>query len=68
MGFGRVDPLIPDGDLLEIQKTYCMLKDGGFLFLGVPVGWDTVIWNSHRIYGRIRLGMIVTGTVRFTLL
>ena len=27
------------------------MHPGGLLFLAVPVGRDTVVFNNHRIYG-----------------
>ncbi|KAI1715868.1 hypothetical protein Ddc_10786 [Ditylenchus destructor] len=61
-GLGRYgDPLDPFGDVKEIQKIRCMLKPGGLLFLGLPVGKDTVGNNCHRIYGRLRLPFMFEG-------
>eukprot|EP00607_Mallomonas_marina_P008269 CAMPEP_0182417472 /NCGR_PEP_ID=MMETSP1167-20130531/1964_1 /TAXON_ID=2988 /ORGANISM="Mallomonas Sp, Strain CCMP3275" /LENGTH=230 /DNA_ID=CAMNT_0024591087 /DNA_START=492 /DNA_END=1184 /DNA_ORIENTATION=+ len=59
-GLGRYgDPLNPFGDMEAIAKIHCMLKRGGVLFIGFPVGADYVTWNAHRIYGRIRLNMLL---------
>mmetsp|Transcript_30448 Transcript_30448/g.30958 ORF Transcript_30448/g.30958 Transcript_30448/m.30958 type:complete len:349 (-) Transcript_30448:326-1372(-) len=59
-GLGRYgDPLNPFGDMEAIGKIHCMLNLGGILFLAVPVGLDYVSWNVHRIYGRIRLSMLL---------
>ena len=55
------DPRDPIGDLREVQKVWCMLKRGGILFLGLPRGQDQLVYNAHRIYGRIRLAMIFDG-------
>ncbi|KAK6053192.1 hypothetical protein COOONC_09304 [Cooperia oncophora] len=55
------DPMDPIGDLREVWKTHCLLKKGGLFFLGLPRGRDTVVFNLHRIYGQIRLGMIMAG-------
>ncbi|KAK6022398.1 hypothetical protein OSTOST_11909, partial [Ostertagia ostertagi] len=61
-GLGRYgDPMDPIGDLREVWKTYCMLKRGGIFFLGLPRGRDTVVFNLHRIYGPVRLAMIMAG-------
>jgi hypothetical protein len=35
-----------------------MLKPGGILFLGLPLGRDEVQFNAHRIYGYRRLSII----------
>lgn len=61
-GLGRYgDPLNPKGDLEAMKKLRCQLKEEGILFLSVPVGKDTIVWNAHRIYGRIRLPMLLEG-------
>lgn len=61
-GLGRYgDALDPVGDLKESMKMLCMLKKGGYLFLGLPVGYDTIYFNWHRIYGRIRLALMMAG-------
>ncbi|EDZ91747.1 hypothetical protein AmaxDRAFT_5507 [Limnospira maxima CS-328] len=31
------------------------------LFFSVPVGQDCLVWNAHRIYGKIRLPMMLEG-------
>lgn len=31
------------------------------LFLGVPVGNDTLVFNQHRIYGPIRFPLLIKG-------
>lgn len=38
-----------------------MLKKGGYLFLGLPVGYDAIYFNWHRVYGRIRLALMTAG-------
>ncbi len=53
------DPINPYGDLEDVARCHCLLKDGGHLFLGIPVGRDEVVWNAHRIYGRYRLSMVL---------
>jgi FkbM family methyltransferase len=55
-GLGRYgDPLGPDADLVAMDNMRNVVKEGGLLFLSVPVGKDKVVWNAHRIYGRKRL-------------
>lgn len=55
-GLGRYgDPLNPDGDIEAMSNVKNMIKEKGLLFLAVPIGLDTLVWNAHRIYGRIRL-------------
>lgn len=59
-GLGRYgDPLNAFGDLETVAKMHCLLKPGGTLFLGVPVGRDEVQYNAHRIYGYRRLSVVL---------
>jgi hypothetical protein len=59
-GLGRYgDPVNPFGDLEAIARVHCLLKPGGVLFLGLPIGPDAVVWNAHRIYGNIRLALVL---------
>lgn len=62
IGLGRYgDPIDPIGDLREMKKVRCQLKKGGLFFLGIPTGPDGVLFNAHRIYGRIRLPLMFEG-------
>ncbi|GHV01164.1 hypothetical protein AGMMS49521_0770 [Campylobacterota bacterium] len=61
-GLGRYgDPISPSGDLRAMGEAREFLADGGMLFLGVPMGQDCLVWNAHRIYGKIRLPMLLKG-------
>lgn len=61
-GLGRYgDPLDPIGDFKAMQKARNMLRDGGLLFLAVPVGQDHIFWNVHRVYGKIRFPLLIEG-------
>ncbi|GMH96374.1 hypothetical protein TrST_g1438 [Triparma strigata] len=61
-GLGRYgDPLNPEGDLKAMKECWGYLKEGGKMFLSVPVGKDEVRWNEGRVYGRIRFGMMTKG-------
>ncbi len=61
-GLGRYgDPINPHGDLQAMEQFKELLKPGGHLILAVPIGSDAVVWNAHRIYGRIRLPMLLDG-------
>lgn len=61
-GLGRYgEPLDPDGDLKAMQLMKRLIKPGGRLYLTVPVGRDKVIFNVHRIYGELRLPMLLQG-------
>jgi hypothetical protein len=64
-GLGRYgDPLDPDGDIKAMRSAWKHLKPGGILFLGVPFslsGQDCLRWNRHRVYGRLRLPLLLRG-------
>jgi hypothetical protein len=61
-GLGRYgDPIDPTGDFKAMEAAHNSLKDGGILFLGVPLGKDALCWNAHRIYGKVRLPMLLKG-------
>ncbi|MDR0305570.1 MAG: DUF268 domain-containing protein [Chitinispirillales bacterium] len=61
-GLGRYgDPLNPNGDLRAMQVAGNLLKDDGYLWLGVPQGEDCLVWNAHRIYGGKRLPLLLEG-------
>lgn len=59
-GLGRYgDPLNPVGDILSITKASCLIKPGGLFFLGLPVGRDLIVWNAHRVYGKLRIPLLL---------
>ncbi|CAI6012859.1 unnamed protein product [Closterium sp. NIES-65] len=61
-GLGRYgDPLNPDGDRHRMMKIRGLLKPGGLFFLGLPVGNDTLVFNAHRVYGPIRMPLLLEG-------
>jgi SAM-dependent methyltransferase len=61
-GLGRYgDPLNPSGDLEAMEKMKSILKPNGLLFLSVPIGADTLVWNAHRVYGPLRLPLLLSG-------
>jgi hypothetical protein len=55
------DPLDPEGDLKAMHKLKRMVKPDGLAFLSVPVGKDKILFNNARIYGRIRMPMLIDG-------
>jgi hypothetical protein len=58
-GLGRYgDPLNPEGDLEAMADIHKSLIDSGILIWGAPVGHDALVWNVHRIYGKIRLPLM----------
>jgi hypothetical protein len=60
-GLGRYgDPLNPNGDIEELQRISCLVKPDGLLFLGLPMGLDRLAWNAHRIYGMLRIPLVVS--------
>lgn len=55
-GLGRYgDPLNPTGDIIAMQNAHDHLSEEGILLLGLPLGPDCLVWNAHRIYGKLRL-------------
>ena len=59
-GLGRYgDPLRPNGDIDMMKKMKCIVKPGGILYLSVPIAKDKIVWNMHRVYGRIRLPKLI---------
>jgi hypothetical protein len=60
-GLGRYgDPLNPFGDLEAVARVWCLLRPGGTFFLAVPVGWEHVNFNGHRVYGPRRLPLLLS--------
>lgn len=61
-GLGRYgDPIHPNGDLEFMKNAKNIVKKGGLFFLAVPVGKDELIFNWHRVYGRLRLPLLIEG-------
>jgi hypothetical protein len=61
-GLGRYgDPINPDGDLVAMDTVRNVVKEGGVLFLTVPIGPDVLVWNLHRRYGAVRLPLLLRG-------
>jgi len=61
-GLGRYgDSLDPLGDIKEMRAVHKNLKPDGILIWIGSVGTDHLIWNSHRVYGTIRLPMLFKG-------
>ncbi|VDN52730.1 unnamed protein product [Dracunculus medinensis] len=50
-----------NGDLMEMLRLQCLLKNEGLIFIAIPVGKDQIIYNSHRIYGPLRFSMLSEG-------
>jgi SAM-dependent methyltransferase len=61
-GLGRYgDNIDPMGDIKAMQDIKNILKKDGLFFLAVPIGEDRVMWNAHRVYGKIRLELLLDG-------
>lgn len=61
-GLGRYgDELDPDGDIKAMKVLLDRTKVGGLCFLAVPMGCDQILWNAHRVYGRLRFPMLIDG-------
>lgn len=62
-GLGRYgDCLDADGDIKSMQNIKKIVKKDGLLFLSIPIGKeDKLVWNAHRIYGDIRLPLLLEG-------
>lgn len=59
-GLGRYgDILDPEGDFKTMNDIYNNLKDDGLLYLGIPVGPEALCWNANRVYGEIRLPLLL---------
>lgn len=67
-GLGRYgDPLNPDADLEAVRslKQYAHppcaagTDEATKVFLAVPVGPDALVWNAQRIYGPLRLPLLL---------
>jgi len=59
-GLGRYgDPLNPDADLDAMKDLLQYTHPETLLYLAVPVGSDVVVWNSQRIYGSLRLPLLL---------
>jgi len=49
----------PDGDLKAMRKIAGLLAANGQVFLTVPVGMDAIWKPWHRVYGRVRLPLLI---------
>ena len=55
------DPIDPDADIAAMRNLKNSIIPGGLLYLAVPVGEDTILWNQGRIYGKLRLPRLLEG-------
>jgi SAM-dependent methyltransferase len=58
-GLGRYgDPINPTGDVSAVEEAFDMLRPGGWLLCGVPIGAGAIEGNYHRIYNQARLNRL----------
>jgi hypothetical protein len=61
-GLGQYgDPLDPDADLKTMRRMKSVVRPGGLMFLAVPIGADEMRWNGKRVYGHLRLPLLLEG-------
>jgi len=61
-GLGRYgDPIEPNADLKSMSNIASKLSNNGLLYLGVPIGFDRLEYNAHRIYGPVRWPLLING-------
>lgn len=59
-GLGRYgDSINPTGDIEAMEKMKTLVKEDGIMLLSVPVGRDMIVFNRHRVYGELRLSMML---------
>lgn len=64
-GLGRYgDALNPWGDILAVARAWCVTKAGGFLYVCVPTGRDSIESNWHRVYGQLRWPLLTANWSR----
>lgn len=50
-GLGRYnDPIVPDGSFLAFKEIQRVVKVGGRVYISLPVGIDSVLFNEERIF------------------
>eukprot|EP01125_Pyxidicula_operculata_P001347 TRINITY_DN11241_c0_g1_i1.p2 TRINITY_DN11241_c0_g1~~TRINITY_DN11241_c0_g1_i1.p2 ORF type:complete len:367 (+),score=61.06 TRINITY_DN11241_c0_g1_i1:1226-2326(+) len=60
VGLGRYGDLVnPNADIQKIDTYKHFLKEDGIMFFTTPVGPDRIEYNAHRIYGPVRLPMLL---------
>ena len=51
IGLGRYgDPVDPEGHIKAAKELCRVLKQGGRLYLGTPIGKETVYFDAHRVF------------------
>ena len=50
-GLGRYgDPLSFDGYLMGLANLFALAKDGGMVYVSVPIGAERIEFNAHRVF------------------
>eukprot|EP00470_Lotharella_oceanica_P001219 CAMPEP_0170167626 /NCGR_PEP_ID=MMETSP0040_2-20121228/983_1 /TAXON_ID=641309 /ORGANISM="Lotharella oceanica, Strain CCMP622" /LENGTH=248 /DNA_ID=CAMNT_0010405715 /DNA_START=231 /DNA_END=974 /DNA_ORIENTATION=+ len=63
-GLGRYgDPMHPFADIERMQGIRSLVRSDGLIFLAVPIGRDSLVWNAHRIYGEKRFNLLTRGWI-----
>jgi hypothetical protein len=60
-GMGRFDAIDPDADLKLMRALLQLVAADGRLIVGVPIGPDVVAYNTGRVYGPLRLPLLLDG-------
>jgi len=61
-GLGRYgDPIDPEADVKAMAWFRDILKPNGLLYFAVAVRTDCVIWNKGRVYGKLRMPLLLEG-------
>jgi len=55
------DPINPNWDFEAMREMKKIVKKWWLLFLAIPIWKDCVVWNAHRVYGKIRLPLLLKG-------
>lgn len=45
--------------MVGVDYYFYYLNENGLMILGVPIGKDALVWNAHRVYGEIRLPLLI---------
>jgi hypothetical protein len=62
LGMGwYLEPLNGRADLEMMHRIRQMVVPGGFLLLAIPMGEETIVWNTHRMYGKDRWAKLHAG-------
>lgn len=58
-GLGRYgDPIDPNGDLSSLKVVSSKISKNADILIAFPIGADSILFNRHRVYGKVRLQKI----------